>query len=173
MILARQRGDQLVNNCTNRTRCFNLSHGHRLIDFKSCSYDRLFPHHGPTERTSDLPPNCLGHANLAIKRWQKSECVGAKFDLGTNTRVFRMSVQLVSHEPGRQCHYTKPVPVAEQRAIVFDVLSGVIVVAVLLDELTDVAYPFAEISIQIDEGNTKARREKRTRRALAGTAGPN
>src|SRR6266478_6267261 len=75
--------------------------------------------------------------------------------------------------PGRQCHYTKPVLVAEQRAIVFDILPGVIVVAVLLDELTDVANPFAEISIQIDEGNTKARREKRTRRALAGTAGPN
>jgi hypothetical protein len=37
------------------------------------------------------------------------------------------------------------------------------VVAVLLDELTDVANPFAEISIQIDEGNTTARREKRTR----------
>src|SRR4029453_7163080 len=97
--LARQCGDQLVNNRANRTHRFNLSHGHRLIDFKSCSYDRLFPHHGPTERAGDTPPNCLGDANLAIKRWQKSECGGAKFDLGTNTRVFRMSVQLVSHEP--------------------------------------------------------------------------
>src|SRR5205823_2553001 len=84
-----------------------------------------------------------------------------------------MSARLVSHEPGRQCHYGGPAFAAEQRAIVFDILPGVIVVAVRLDELTDVANPFMKIPIQIDEGNTKARREKRTRRALAGTAGSN
>ncbi len=173
MILARQRDDQFVNDRADRTHSFNLPYGHHPVDLKSCTYDRFFPQSGPTERTGDLPQNCLRHANLAVKGWQEGECVGAKFDLGTNTRVFRMSVQLVSHEPGRQCHYTKPVLVAEQRAIVFDILPGVIVVAVLLDELTDVANPFAEMSIQIDEGNTKARREKRTRHALAGTAGPN
>jgi hypothetical protein len=44
---------------------------------------------------------------------------------------------------------------------------------VLPDELTDVANPFAEISVQINERNTKARREKRTCRAFAGTTGPN
>jgi hypothetical protein len=103
----------------------------------------------------------------------KSKCAGAKFDLGTNAGVLRMSVPLVSHEPGRQCRYTRPIFAAEQRAIVSDILPGVIVVAVLLDELTDIANPFAEIPIQIDEGNTKVRREKRTRRALSGTAGPN
>jgi hypothetical protein len=46
----------------------------------------------------------------------------------------------------------------EQPAIVFDILPGVIVVAVLLDELTYVSNSFAETSIQIDEGNAKARR---------------
>ena len=46
----------------------------------------------------------------------------------------------------------------EQPAIVFDILPGVIVVAVLLDELTYVSNSFAETSIQIDERNPKARR---------------
>ena len=151
MILARQRGDQVVNNRVNRTHSFNLSHGHRFIDFKSCSYDHFFLRPGPGERTCDLPPNCLEHANLAIKGWQKGECTGAKDGLGTNAGVLRMSVRFVSHEPRRQCHDTRPVLLEEQPAIVFDILPGVIVVAVLLDELTYVSNSFAEASIQIDE----------------------
>ena len=83
MILARQRGDKFVNNRANRMHSFNLSYPHRLIHFKACPYDRLFPHGGPTERTDDLSPDYLGYANLAIKRWQKIKCVGAEFNLGT------------------------------------------------------------------------------------------
>src|ERR1700732_3142183 len=85
-------------------------------------------------------------------------------------RSFRKSL---SHEPRRQCHDTRPVLLEEQPAIVFDILPGVIVVAVALDELTYVSNSFAETSIQVDEGNTKARREERARRRLACTAGPN
>ena len=158
MIFGAQRGDQFVNDGPSWTHRFNLPYGHRHVNLKSCSYDHFFLRPGPGERTCDLPPNCLEHANLAIKGWQKGECVGAKFDFGTNAGVLRMSVRFVSHEPRRQCHDTRPVLLEEQPAIVFDILPGVIVVAVLLDELTYVSNSFAETSIQIDEGNAKARR---------------
>jgi hypothetical protein len=72
-----------------------------------------------------------------------------------------MNVPVVSHEPGRQYHYARPVLVAEQRAIGFDILTGVFAVAVPPNELADVAEPVAEIPIQIDEGNTRALCEKR------------
>lgn len=173
MIFDAQRHDQFVNDGPSWTHSFNLPYGHRHVNLKSCAYDGFFLTRGPTERTCDLPPNCLEHANFAIKRWQKDEGVGAKFDLGANAGVLRMSVRFVSHEPRRQCHDTRPVPLEEQPAIVFDILPGVIVVAVLLDELTYISNSFAETSIQIDEGNTKARREERARRGLAGTSGPN
>ena len=147
MNLERPRGDQFVNNRGDRTHSFNLSYGHHPVDLKSCSNDRFFLRSGPAKRTGDLPPNGFRNANLAIERWQESEGIGAEFDLGTNATAVRMTVRLVGHESGRKCQNIRLLPLAEQRAINFDILPGVLVVAVLLDELTDVANPFAEISI--------------------------
>lgn len=172
MILGAQPGNQFVNDGSNWTHSFNLSYGHCHVNLKSCSNDRFFLRPRPAERTCDLPTNRLQHANLAVKGWQKGKCVGAKFDLGSNAGVLRMGVRFVRHEPRRQCHDTR-VLLEQQPAIVFDILPGITAVAVLLDELTYVSNSVAETSIQVDEGNTKARREKGARRGLTGTAGPN
>lgn len=171
--LAGQGGNQFVNDRANRTESFHLAHGHPHLDFESCSDDFFFPPRAPAEGTRKLPPNGLGNADLAIERWQKGDCVRAKFDLGPGPSVFRMSVRLVGQEAGGKRHDAGALLPAKQGAIALDVLPGIFGVSAPLEERADVPVPLAEISIQIDEGNAQTLREERPCRAFAGAARTN
>ena len=118
-----------------------------------------------------MPANRLGHADITITGWQQHECLWVLLELAANTRVFRMDVGYVCHEAGRQRDNARTNRYVDEQAIRLDVLSRVCVVSVPADVLADVSDSASKVSVEVDDGDLEARRQKRTDRALAGSAG--
>ena len=118
-----------------------------------------------------MPANRLGHTDLTITGWQQHECVWVLFELAANTRVFRVNVGCVRHEAGRQRDNSGTSLFVDQRAIRLDVLARVCAVSVPADVLADISDSVSKVSIEVDEGDFEVCRQKRTDRALAGSAG--
>jgi hypothetical protein len=90
-------------------------------------------------------------------------------EIPANTRVFRMNIESVRHEAGRQRDDFRVDRSARQRAIRLDVVSRVYVIAVPANVMADISKPARKVPIEVDESDFEALRQESTDRALAGS----
>jgi hypothetical protein len=82
-----------------------------------------------------------------------------------------MEVPGVVHEARGQRDDTRRPAFSFQRAIRVDVLSGIHVVSVSIDELPDIGDSVGQVLVDIEEGQSETVRHKTADRAFAGSAG--